>query len=279
MGRSSRITPCTIGEVWGKWTIIDEVGYTKSGHLKILARCECGTEREVYYSRIKCGKSKSCGKCNSKEDLTGKKFFRWTALEKVDKSGNNNQFYYCKCECGTEKIISAYKLKHGLTHSCGCYSTEKVIERSSTHRMSKTKIFHEWGHMRRRCLPDAECKDRYYDRGIKVCPEWDNSFEAFYKYVSKLEHYGEKGYSLDRINNNGNYEPGNVRWATAKEQCRNTENNVYVVYHGEKRLFCELIEEKGLNYQTIRGRLDRGWDVNSAFDVPVGSLRTSFFSA
>lgn len=269
MNHSCRKTPNTVGEVWGNWTILEEVGYRGDGHLYVKAKCSCGTIREVLYSRLKRGKSKSCGKCNSKEDLTGQQFYRWTALRKADESKNSNQWYYCRCECGTEKIISAYKLKHGLTHSCGCYLSDSVKERMSTHAMSKTKIFSEWLHMRRRCSPNVECHDRYYDRGIRVSAEWDASFETFYEYVSKLEHYGEPNYSLDRINNNGNYEPGNVRWATYKTQARNTENNVYITYKGEKRLLCELVEEKGYNYQTIYGRLKRGWTGDEAIDTPI----------
>ena len=277
--RSTRVTPCTVGEIWGKWTIVSEIGYNDSGHLKVKAKCECGTEKEVWYSLLKRGKSKCCGKCNSKEDLTGQRFYRWTAIENCDPSGKNNQFYFCKCDCGTIRKISAYKLKHGLTHSCGCYAKDEVSARMATHSMSRTKIFREWRHMRERCAPNAECKSRYYERGIKVYPEWNDSFESFYEYVSKLEHFGEKGYTLDRINNDGNYEPNNVRWATYKEQGRNRANNVYITYKGEKRLLCELVEEHGLNYQTVRCRLLRGWDGDSAIDVPVGSLRTSFFIA
>lgn len=284
MSQTRRIYPNTVGEVWGEWTILEEIGYRENGHLYVKAKCSCGTVKEVPYSRLKRGKSKSCGKCHSKEDLTGKKFHRWTVLKKADKNENSNQWYFCKCDCGTERVISAYKLKHGLTHSCGCYISDSVRKRMTTHSMSKTKIFKEWEHMRRRCLPNAECHSRYYDRGIKVCSEWENSFEKFYEYVSQLEHYGDRNYSLDRIDNNGNYEPSNVRWASPKTQARNTEKNVYITYKGEQRLLCELVEERGYNYQTIYGRLQRGWSGDEAIDTPInkryiGSRKTSFFDA
>jgi hypothetical protein len=93
--------------------------------------------------------------------------------------------------------------------------------------MAKTRIYHVWKQMRQRCLnPNHQRYRDWGGRGIKVHEEWKNSFEAFYAYVSQLPHFGEKGYSLDRINNDGNYEPGNVRWSTAKGQSNNRRRKV-----------------------------------------------------
>lgn len=92
----------------------------------------------------------------------------------------------------------------------------------TTHHKSNEKIYQVWQGMRKRCFYKSHKNyDCYGGRGITVCEEWNNSFQAFYEYVSELPHYGKKGYSLDRIDNDGNYEPGNVRWATQKEQCNN----------------------------------------------------------
>jgi hypothetical protein len=91
-----------------------------------------------------------------------------------------------------------------------------------THHKSSEKIYLAWQGMRSRCFKRYNKSYKYYGgRGITVCDEWNNSFQAFYDYVSQLPHFGEKGYSLDRIDNDGNYEPNNVRWATQKEQCNN----------------------------------------------------------
>lgn len=123
---------------------------------------------------------------------------------------------------------------------------------NSTHQMSQTKIYKEWAHMKQRCFYE---KDRMYyrygARGITVCNEWKNSFEAFYKYVSKLPHYGEKCYSLDRINNDGNYEPGNVQWATAKAQIKNRSNAI--IFNGKS--LQEWSEELGIKYSTLYMRI------------------------
>jgi len=88
--------------------------------------------------------------------------------------------------------------------------------------MTHTKIYHEWQAMRGRCNNPNNSRYEYYGaRGIKVCEEWNKSFEAFYEYVSKLPDYGTPTYSIDRINNDGNYEPGNVRWASKRTQALN----------------------------------------------------------
>lgn len=97
--------------------------------------------------------------------------------------------------------------------------TSKALK---THGMRHTKIYHVWQSMKDRC--NNSKNKRYVDwgaRGIRVCDEWQDSFQKFYDHVSQLPHFAEEGYSLDRINNDGNYEPGNVRWATAKEQNQN----------------------------------------------------------
>ena len=94
--------------------------------------------------------------------------------------------------------------------------------RKATHGFKGTNIYNTWCNMKQRCNNKNYFQYEYYGgRGITVCDEWQNSFEAFYEHVSQLPHYGEEGYSLDRINNDGNYEPGNVRWATRKEQMNN----------------------------------------------------------
>ena len=87
---------------------------------------------------------------------------------------------------------------------------------------------------------------------------WINDFKAFYDYVSALEHYGEDGYSLDRIDNNGSYEPNNLRWATKKEQARNRRSNRLVEYEGKLMTLAEAAEKSGIHIKTLRERLDRG---------------------
>lgn len=264
---SRRKIPCTIGERHNSWTIISEVGYTADGKLRVVARCDCGTEKEVYYTKLKHGKSKSCGKCGIKEYSEGDKVGRWTILYKIPNDGNMRR-WHCRCDCGNEKDVQATKLDHGRTLSCGCYAAENVSRRMKRHGLSRTRIHREWSHMRQRCLPNAECHKRYYDRGISVCPEWE-SFDVFYEYVSKLENFGKESYSLDRIDNNKGYEPGNVRWADMKTQGRNKENTIFLTYNGETKTLCEWSEITGVPYGRIYRRIRyRGYSVKDAIETP-----------
>ena len=113
--------------------------------------------------------------------------------------------------------------------------------------------------MKQRCYnPNNKRYKDWGARGIKVCDRWKDSFENFYEDVSTLEHFGEKGYSLDRINNNGNYEPDNVRWADKKTQGRNRRTNHIVEYQGQKMCLKDAAEKSGINYEALRGRYKRG---------------------
>ena len=127
------------------------------------------------------------------------------------------------------------------------------------HLKSRTKIYNVWQGMKARCLnPNDKSYPRYGGRGITICAEWKDDFQTFFDYVSSLEHFGEDGYSLDRINNDGDYKPDNVKWSTRQEQACNRRSNVVVEYQGEKMLLSEAAEKSGVNISTLRYRLQAG---------------------
>lgn len=155
-------------------------------------------------------------------DLTGEKFNRLYVIKRIENkkfpSGQTQTQYECKCDCGKIINVTRRNLLSGNTKSCGCLA----LEMRTSHDRWGTKIYKCWDNMKNRCLNPKATGYKYWGgRGIKIYDEWINSFDKFYDYVSKLEHFGEEGYSLDRINNDGNYEPNNLRWATKYEQTHN----------------------------------------------------------
>lgn len=166
-----------------------------------------------------------------KADLTGQRFGSLTVIEESPERKNGAVCWLCKCDCGKiTKPIRNDALKSGEIVSCGCFRSKSIQQRNFVHGFfldSKRKqhAYVVWTGMKQRCF-NQNSKDykHYGGRGIAVCDEWKDNFQAFYDHVSQLPHFGEEGYSLDRINNDGNYKPGNVRWATAKEQMNNRRN-------------------------------------------------------
>lgn len=156
------------------------------------------------------------------KDIAFHRFGRLTAICKTDKRIDRHVVWKCQCDCGNFCFAPLNSLTTGRKQSCGCLMNETRGVSRITHHKSNEKIYVVWQGMKQRCFKTyhKNYKD-YGGRGITVCEEWKNSFEAFYEHVSQLPHYGEEGYSLDRINNNGNYEPGNVKWSTQFEQVHN----------------------------------------------------------
>lgn len=127
-----------------------------------------------------------------------------------------------------------------------------------THGLSKTKIYSVWKDIKNRCLrPNRRGYENYGGRGIEICERWLD-FQNFYEDVSKLEHFGEPGYTLDRIDNDGNYEPGNVRWVKTCMQNRNKRSNVLVDYYGVPMLLVDVARITGISYPTLNTRYHKG---------------------
>lgn len=209
-------------------------------------------------------------------DLLGKVFGRLTVIsfhEVRHIRGRKKSYWLCKCICGNTVSVVRGSLLHKVepTRSCGCLHREVTSLAKSKHRESSitgnTKEYRTWAKMIARCTNQNDPKyHRYGGRGITVCERWRHSYDNF---LSDLGRAPSKKHSIDRINVNGNYEPGNCRWATAKQQANNTTKNRYISYLGITKSASDWALEVGMKQATIIARLNRGWSVYDTLNKPV----------
>lgn len=186
---------------------------------------------------------------------------RWTLLEEAPV-----HWWVCRCTCGTIRTLRASELRAGKTKSCGCLRP-KTNAALRTHGQSTTKLYKVWNAMRRRCTDENDPAYKFYGgRGITVAPTWAVSFEAFYADVGPPPFQGA---SLDRIDNEKGYAPGNVRWATKKEQQRNMRSNHFLTYAGRTLSVSAWSEEKGIKKETLFKRIRLGWPDDKVLGTPV----------
>jgi hypothetical protein len=192
------------------------------------------------------------------KDLTGRVFARLTVIGFAGSPKQHAEFW-CRCECGN--IIKAYggNLVKKNTRSCGCLVDEAITKHGNATSNGESPEYSSWRGMMQRCHnPNATGYERYGGRGIVVCDAWRHSFERFLRDVGARP---SREHTLDRIDVNGNYEPGNVRWATSAEQMANKRTAVSIVtLDGVSRTVEEWSQATGIPSRTIHGRIARGWE-------------------
>lgn len=207
-------------------------------------------------------------------DLTGQKFGRLTVIEQTDKRDSCGSVYWmCKCECGnTTKVITKY-LKNGHTKSCGCLHIQKAKEqakrmtiKNKKHNKSNTRLYHIYRGMISRCYSKTHrFYKNYGERGIEICDEWLNDFMNFYNWA--MNNGYDDTLTIDRIDNNRNYEPSNCRWLTVKEQSNNRRTNTLYEYQGEMKPLKFICEKLNVKYGTIRKRIVSGMSLEEALEI------------
>lgn len=155
-------------------------------------------------------------------DLTGQKFGRLTVLKRDYTT--RGVYWVCQCECGHKAYVDGRYLRKGITKSCGCLQRECVKQKATSHGQSKTRLYKKWADMKGRCNnPNNSLYPYYGARGIKVCEEWDENFEAFQNWALKNGYKEEL--SLGRIDKNGDFNETNCKWMTKSELITNKNEN------------------------------------------------------
>lgn len=196
-----------------------------------------------------------------RQDLTGRRFGRLVAVRegKIVRrqypSGQKRQVYWvCVCDCGKGTETPADNLRKGKSKSCGCLHRERVGDRVRTHGMRHTPEYTTWAHIIGRCgNPNHISFANYGGRGVQC------KFKTFEEFVGHVGRRPSKKHSIDRINNDGHYEPGNVRWAVKTTQVRNRRKTVMLCYMGSDRPLAEWADILCVNYKTLHKRRKQGW--------------------
>lgn len=203
------------------------------------------------------------------KDISGERFGRLIAERFVEKrpvGTTTKPFWSCKCDCGNTLIVSANSLASGNTRSCGCLAKENAGSQVRTHGMSRSTEYVSWCGMVRRC-EKTTCEDYpgYGGRGITVCLRWRKSFADF---LADMGLKPSRGLSIERLDVNGNYEPGNCIWATPTQQARNKRNSRIIEHNGTSLTLAEWAERLGLDSSVVESRIKRGWLVGDAVTTP-----------
>lgn len=196
------------------------------------------------------------------DDISGQKFNMLTAIKYVGVISGGAALYKCKCDCGTVKNVRAKDLKGGHAISCGCYRKARMTVHGNRHLPE----YSVWKGMRARCNNKGHLAYKNYGaRGISVCERWN----VFANFLADMGLRPTPHHTIERKNNHGNYEPGNCKWDTQQNQCRNFRRNRLVTWNGETKCVAEWAELTSLRPGLIISRLNKNLSLNEVFKGAV----------
>jgi hypothetical protein len=249
---------------------------TKAPNYYWECECNCGVIKQVAKGKLISGNTVSCG-CKKKQPkicLSGKKYGRLSVLYRLDKRDTDCFQWMCLCDCGGYKITKQTYLIKGTTQSCGCLHKEGVSMRNTSHGYTGTYTYKKWrGMITRVNTANTNEKNKCY-RDIKIDPRW-LSFKNFIFDMGECE----KGFSLDRINNNEGYNKDNCRWIPIERQAANTSRNIFTVFNGITATLSDHAKQQNIKPDVVFDRINKlGWSVEDALSTPImgiGKKRTT----
>lgn len=185
-----------------------------------------------------------------------------------DSIRNGRSYWKVQCDCGVIKTMRVDGMHSYST--CDKCKAEKQRQRMLTHGETKTSLYSTWRGIKARCYRNkSKGYKNYGGRGITMFDEWNKSYEAFRNYVSHLENYGVEGYTIDRIDVNGDYVPGNIRWADSETQANNKRVNHLLELNGEILNAKQWSKRLGIKYSTLMNRIKMGWSDEDVLTRPI----------
>ena len=270
-----------VGQRYGEWTVLayshSDYGARDKRHF-FLCRCSCGYEHTMVAAVFQRGGSTRCRDCKNRDSRlaplkAGERYGSWTVLPFAFHKPKFNQSYYlCRCDCGYESTVLVNNLRTGTAVRCRHCANKSRRKHGGVQNGPNTALYRIWNGMRARCQnPQHTSWERYGGRGIRVCERWLD----FANFLADMSPRPGPEYSLDRLDNDGNYEPSNVVWATKRQQGNNRGDCHFLEFEGESLTIAEWARRKGINPITLAARIYAGWEVERALTTPALATKSA----
>ena len=269
------------GLKFGRWTVVTNRGTSPGRSALWECRCDCGTIRTVTSNTLRQGRSRSCGclihtKPSPAKDLTGQRFGRLLVVGRAANAlygGRMRPMWHCLCDCGKPHVTLGGSLRRGAAQSCGCLSLETLRRNAEAIRrhghaarsVGRSPEYQTWGAMNDRCRnPNHSSYQNYGGRGITVCDRWSGA-EGFCNFLADMGVKPSARHSIDRIDNDGPYAPGNCRWVTRRVQQNNMRSNRVVTEGGLTMTASQWARYLGVSASAVYGRIYSGRPVTAPY--------------